>query len=188
MDPGVWGIPGGAIPQGKKAPLEAFEAALREAREEVGRLPEVPTSSGSYVWRAPDSDFTFTTFVVHLSKTFIPKLNWESDDGVWVTPAEIDTGEVQGIEVHPAFLDAWNASLRAIAFPGLPQAEPERCPCDHGPLPPEVLHRMIARPQAIHTPATEEALRRVPTIKRLTAAGSVVADRIPGGQIGRAHV
>lgn len=90
MEPGTWGIPGGAIPvdpSGKHmAPLAS---AKREVAEEVGRVPKyeivekyVYTSGDPHATRA----FTFTTFVSKVDHEFTPTLNDESDDFKWWDP------------------------------------------------------------------------------------------------------
>ena len=100
QDPGLWGIPGGAIPvdydTGKRK--DAKRSALDEAREEMGGIPSGSVAS-KHVFRKP-SGFTFTTFVWEtdrdsLSK-FRPRLNWEHTDwGLF----DLDDMKLTGI--HP---------------------------------------------------------------------------------------
>ena len=93
LDPGVWGIPGGAIPvdcHGR--PMDSLRSALRETLEELGidRMPPADVV-GQVVYR--DGDFTFTTHIVWLghqdAASMRPQLNWESDDHRWFSEAEL---------------------------------------------------------------------------------------------------
>jgi len=100
QDPGLWGIPGGAIPvdYGTGKRKDAKRSALDEAREEMGGIPS-GSVGGKHVFRKP-SGFTFTTFVWEtdrdsLSK-FRPRLNWEHTD--W---GLFDLGDMKPTGIHP---------------------------------------------------------------------------------------
>jgi len=94
MDPHVLGIPGGRVEPGESE--EA--AAVSEAREELGALPELRfVDKDVYT----SGEFTYTTFLVMMSaadaKKWTPELNWENDAWVWVDP----DGLREVAEVHP---------------------------------------------------------------------------------------
>lgn len=93
QDPGVWGIPGGAIPVAKGgARKDSYESALDETREEAGLvLPSDAKVLGETVFR--DGSFTFTTYVVRVPRSMEQArliLNWENDDYGWFTAEEVD--------------------------------------------------------------------------------------------------
>jgi len=98
-DPGLWGIPGGAVRDGE--PVAG--TALREAEEEMRGLPSYELSEPrSFVWHAPDkaSKFKYTTLVFELSevpKRWHPILNWEHDDWRWF---DIEEAKLHPV-VHP---------------------------------------------------------------------------------------
>ena len=103
QDPGLWGIPGGAIPvdYSTESRKDAKRSALDEAREEMGGIPS-GSVSGKHVFRKP-SGFTFTTFVYQtdrdsLSK-FRPRLNWEHTD--W---GLFDLNDMKPTGIHPGVL------------------------------------------------------------------------------------
>jgi len=99
QDPGLWGIPGGAVPvdydTGKRK--DAKKSALDEAREEMRGIPS-GSVVGKHVFRKP-SGFSFTTFVWETDPDsldqFTPRLNWEHTD--WKVE---DIGDV-GSGTHP---------------------------------------------------------------------------------------
>lgn len=84
QDPGLWGIPGGAVPvdydTGKRK--DAKKSALDEAREEMGGIPS-GSVGGKHVFSKP-SGFTFTTYIYETDPDsldrFTPRLNWEHTD------------------------------------------------------------------------------------------------------------
>jgi 8-oxo-dGTP pyrophosphatase MutT (NUDIX family) len=93
LEPGTWGIPGGAIGiDGDGNYEDAWKSALREASEEAGGVRGSP--KGKFVFR--DGSFTYTTFFVEAAKEFAPRLNWESSDWAWVTREE-----ALGMRLHP---------------------------------------------------------------------------------------
>ena len=109
---GVWSIPGGTIKPGQTA----FGAAREETVAETG-LPYAAQAGylGEYVWHAPDSEFSYTTFVISVPTEFKPRLNWENNRSKWATFADLDAlGAAKGL--HPAFADALARGLADIAF------------------------------------------------------------------------
>lgn len=94
---GTWSCAGGALDEGETA----YEAALREAGEEVGDIPADHRVLGSYVF-APASDWSYTTLVVEVEHPFGESMNFETDAVAWVT-----TDEVSRLELHGGFAAAW---------------------------------------------------------------------------------
>ena len=66
---GTWSCAGGAIDEGESA----YDAALREASEEVGDIPAKHRVLGQYVF-APADDWTYTTLVVEVDQTSVDKV------------------------------------------------------------------------------------------------------------------
>jgi ADP-ribose pyrophosphatase YjhB (NUDIX family) len=103
QDPGLWGIPGGAVPvdydTGKRK--DAKRSALDEAREEMGGIPS-GSVGGKHVFRKP-SGFTFTTFVWETDPDsldrFTPRLNWEHTD--W---GLFDLDDIKPSGIHPGVI------------------------------------------------------------------------------------
>ncbi len=100
---GTWSCAGGAIDEGETP----FEAALREASEEVGEIPDRHRSLGEYVFR-PAVDWSYTTVVLEVDHHFGASVNFETDAVVWV-PLEL----VERRPLHAGFAAAW-PHLRAI--------------------------------------------------------------------------
>lgn len=100
---GTWSCAGGAIDEGETP----FEAALREASEEVGDIPADHRELGEYVF-APADDWTYTTVVLEVHTTFGASMNFETDAVAWV-PLD----QVMSRPLHPGFKAAW-PHLRAI--------------------------------------------------------------------------
>lgn len=94
---GTWSVAGGAIDAGESP----FEAALREASEEVGPAPEGCRLVGEYVF-APAADWRYTTVVVEVPERFGGSINFETDAVEWV-PLDV----VDGLPKHPGFAAAW---------------------------------------------------------------------------------
>ena len=93
--PGLWGLPGGAIPvDGLGRYQDAWTSARREVFEEAGhRVRHAPL----LVLRSDTPDgFSFVTFVVLVPKEFPAKLSWEHDDWSWVTRQEAEK-----LPLHP---------------------------------------------------------------------------------------
>ncbi len=100
---GTWSCAGGALDEGETA----YEAALREASEEVGDIPPNHQVLGSYVF-APAIDWSYTTLVVEVEHPFGESMNFETDAVTWVT-----LEEVTRLELHAGFAAAW-PHLRGI--------------------------------------------------------------------------
>ena len=100
---GTWSCAGGAIDEGESA----YDAALREASEEVGAIPAHHRVIGEYAF-CPATDWTYTTLVVEVDQHFGASVNFETDAVVWVPPHL-----VQERSLHPGFAAAW-PHLRAI--------------------------------------------------------------------------
>lgn len=104
---GTWSCAGGAIDQGETP----FEAALREASEEVGEIPSHRTVLGEYVF-APASDWSYTTVVLEVDELFGGSVNFETDEVAWVPVHLVDT-----LSLHAGFAAAW-PHLRQIVTAG----------------------------------------------------------------------
>ena len=70
---GTWSCAGGAIDEGE----DPYEAAMREAEEEIGWPPKSCRLIGQYVF-APATDWTYTTVVVEVDHRFGDSLNFET--------------------------------------------------------------------------------------------------------------
>lgn len=104
---GTWSCAGGAIDEGETP----YEAALREASEEVGEIPVHHHELGEYVF-APAADWTYTTVVLEVDALFGASVNFETDAVAWVT-----LDEVEQLPLHAGFAAAW-PHLRAIVAAG----------------------------------------------------------------------
>ncbi|HRE02624.1 MAG TPA: NUDIX domain-containing protein [Ilumatobacteraceae bacterium] len=100
---GTWSCAGGAIDEGE----EPYEAALREASEEVGEVPADHRLLGEYVF-APATDWRYTTVVIGVDAPFGASVNFETDDVAWVPVQAVDQRPL-----HAGFAAAW-PHLRAI--------------------------------------------------------------------------
>lgn len=100
---GTWSVAGGAIDEGETP----YEAALREASEEVGSAPDDHHVVGEYVF-APAVDWSYTTVVVEVGERFGESMNFETDAVEWVA-----VGDVDHRPLHPGFAAAW-PHLRAL--------------------------------------------------------------------------
>lgn len=94
---GTWSCAGGAIDDGESA----YEAALREASEEVGEIPAHRVVLGEYVF-APASDWSYTTVVLEVDELFGSSVNFETDEVEWVPVHLVDT-----LSLHAGFAAAW---------------------------------------------------------------------------------
>ncbi len=94
---GTWSCAGGAIDEGETP----FEAALREATEEVGEIPMQRALLGEYVF-APASDWSYTTVVLEVDELFGGSMNFETDEVAWVPVHLVDT-----LSLHAGFAAAW---------------------------------------------------------------------------------
>lgn len=100
---GTWSVAGGALDEGESP----FEAALREASEEVGEVPDDHRLLGEYVF-APATDWSYTTVVVEVGERFGASINFETDAVAWLSLADVEQ-----LPMHAGFAAAW-PHLRAI--------------------------------------------------------------------------
>ena len=100
---GTWSCAGGAIDEGESP----YEAALREASEEVGEIPLHHHVLGQYAF-APADDWAYTTIVLEVDGMFGSSVNFETDAVAWV-PVD----EVEHRPLHAGFAAAW-PHLQAI--------------------------------------------------------------------------
>lgn len=105
---GTWSCAGGAIDEGESP----YEAALREASEEVGDIPLHHAVLGEYVF-APASDWSYTTVVLEVDELFGGSVNFETDEVAWVPVHLVDT-----LTLHAGFAAAWPHLRRVIAAAG----------------------------------------------------------------------
>ena len=107
LDPGLWGVPGGAVPiddeTGEAADL--LETAIQETREEAGLdLDGIGEASEKTVFIAPNGRFRYTTFIIRVPEDWAsrakPRLNWESTDWRWFDAREVRRLREQG-SLHP---------------------------------------------------------------------------------------
>lgn len=103
---GTWSCAGGAIDEDESP----YEAALREASEEVGGIPAAHRVLGEYVF-APATDWKYTTVVLEVDHLFGGSINFETDAVAWVP-----VGEVDHLPLHAGFAAAW-PHLRQIVTP-----------------------------------------------------------------------
>ena len=100
---GTWSCSGGALDHDE----HALDGALREASEEVGRIPDGYRVLGSTVF-APASDWSYTTYVIEVPSEFGGSINFETDAIAWDTPDEVERRPL-----HDGFAAAW-PSIRKI--------------------------------------------------------------------------
>lgn len=86
LEPGTWGISGGAIPENDGRLMDALQSAKKETHEELGRVPSFQIKD-KFVFTS--GSFTFTTFIAQVNQEFKPRLNWENDKAEWLTEAEV---------------------------------------------------------------------------------------------------
>jgi len=94
---GTWSCAGGALDEDEAA----VDGALREAEEEIGRVPDNRRLLGTYVF-APGHDWSYTTVVVEVDEPFGYSTNFETDDVDWV-----GLDEVSRRPLHAGFATAW---------------------------------------------------------------------------------
>ncbi|WP_313558312.1 NUDIX hydrolase [Miniimonas arenae] len=102
---GTWGLPGGAVQTGE----DALTAAWREAREEAAIPPDAGAPAAVRV--LDHGTWRYTTLVarVHGPAPELLPLDGESADLRWV-PVD----EVAGLDLLPAFGEAWPALRRLV--------------------------------------------------------------------------
>jgi len=101
---GTWSCAGGALDR-DETPLAG---AMREAREEVGRLSGEIAVLGETVF-APATDWTYTTFVVEVQARFGESINFETEAVAWLMPDEVEERSM-----HAGFAAAWPDLRRII--------------------------------------------------------------------------
>jgi 8-oxo-dGTP pyrophosphatase MutT (NUDIX family) len=93
--PNTWGTWGGAIDENENP----MTAAMREAAEETGTVPDQQSIVPMYVFSHP-SGFRYFNFLVITNTEFEPRLNWESqgfgwfDFGEWPKPLHPGTADL----------------------------------------------------------------------------------------------
>lgn len=99
----TWSVPGGALD-----PVEsAVQAALREAREEVGiNAADVETVADVV---DDHGGWAYTTVIARLLRPAAFRLNHETAEVRWVPIAE-----VRGLHLHPGFAVSWPLVLAAV--------------------------------------------------------------------------
>jgi 8-oxo-dGTP pyrophosphatase MutT (NUDIX family) len=96
---GTWSIPGGARERGESM----VDAALREAHEELGLDPTGIATHGSHV--AECGGWLYETVFASPVEQLRITDHAESAGHRWV-----DADEVDELELHPAFRDAWTVA------------------------------------------------------------------------------
>lgn len=94
---GTWSCAGGAIDEGETP----YEAALREAAEEVGEIPTHHRLLGEYVF-SPADDWQYITVVLEVDEMFGASVNFETDAVAWMPLAEVEHRPL-----HAGFAAAW---------------------------------------------------------------------------------
>lgn len=98
-EPGVWGLPGGAAEAGE----EPSEAAIREAKEELGTLPHGAKLIDTLVNK--DENGEYHIFIMDISKeekdSWTPTitLNYESSQFAWFRIGELPENLHSGIRI-----------------------------------------------------------------------------------------
>jgi 8-oxo-dGTP pyrophosphatase MutT (NUDIX family) len=77
LEPNTWGIVSGKLDEGEDS-IE--EAVTREVEEETGQ--KITKLIPSYIFKAPN--FTFHNYVSIVEEEFVPILNWENSNYMWV--------------------------------------------------------------------------------------------------------
>ncbi len=87
LNPGLWGIPGGARKETTKGLENALVTAIAESSEEMGGLPRGRIKKRPYVYQKPGTDFMYVTFILEIDpvdrESFVPQLNWENTCYGW---------------------------------------------------------------------------------------------------------
>lgn len=100
-DDGSWGLPGGTCHDGEVP----WDAAVREATEELGDLPPVAPSA---VWTRAEDGYVVFTYLVELSDLFAPSADGETagETAGWGWFRKRD---VPDLDLHPAMRETWGA-------------------------------------------------------------------------------
>lgn len=118
---GDWGLPGGKGHSGENA----WETAIREAREEMGGLPEL---NAVCVMERIDGDGErkCSTFVCDVDAEFVP------NTGAGLTPEEsagwgwFSRGEIEDLPLHPGFAETWAGYLEQVLGKSVRRRGPKR--------------------------------------------------------------
>lgn len=120
LQPGTWGIPGGAVSLGTHDEVflaandagytglsedDIFDSAMRESAEELGALPEDFEVVDHVVYT--DQKFQYHTFFVAVDIKWPVTLNWENDEYGWFNvkklPRPLHFGVEYLIDQRPEF-------------------------------------------------------------------------------------
>ncbi len=113
---GTWALPGGA----RDSHETSVHAAVREAQEEAGIVPEAVRVRGERVTATAPSGWTYTTVVADVAEPLATTANRESAELAWVPEEEVDARPL-----HPGFAAAWpdlRAASARISLDGIPDA------------------------------------------------------------------
>jgi NUDIX domain len=114
LEPGTWGIVGGAVPvetrTGRREP--AWRAVQAEVIEELGELPPGwPTAAPRRSYRFTAPGFAYRTFIVRLparARAWQPRLNWEHTAWRWCTRATRPRPLHPGVQWLLQHYDPWS--------------------------------------------------------------------------------
>ncbi|WP_460697521.1 NUDIX hydrolase [Nocardia thraciensis] len=113
---GTWALPGGA----RDSHETSVHAAVREAHEETGIVPEAVRVRGERITATAPSGWTYTTVVADAAEPLATTANRESAELAWVPEEEVDARPL-----HPGFAAAWpalRASSARISLAGVAEA------------------------------------------------------------------
>ncbi|WP_067884155.1 NUDIX hydrolase [Nocardia vaccinii] len=113
---GTWALPGGA----RDSHETSESAAVREAYEEAGIVPDAVRVRGSRITATAPSGWIYTTVVADIAEPVATIANMESAELAWVPEAEVDARPL-----HPGFAAAWpllRAQPARVGLAGLPEA------------------------------------------------------------------
>lgn len=95
---GTWALPGGARDSHETSEV----AAVREAYEEAGIVPESVRVRGSRVTATAPSGWSYTTVIADIAEPVTTTANPESAELAWVPEEQVDARPL-----HPGFAAAW---------------------------------------------------------------------------------
>lgn len=116
MDPGTWGIPGGAVPVDKDGdPMDAKTSALKETEEEIGGLPDCHSTNQSTVFKK--GKFQYITYLYESDDEFSPILNREHTDAKWFPLDQLPSPLHPGVKwsLDQLFMKTIDTSLKSYA-------------------------------------------------------------------------
>lgn len=94
LEPGTWGVWGGAIDAGQSP----SESVLRELKEEAGYQGQVLEKIPLYVFQDEGSGFKYSNFLVIVPEEFEPRLNWETEEAKWFSLDQLPDPKHFGLE------------------------------------------------------------------------------------------